>query len=241
MHVNGKDFGSAWFQKRPARSWGTPEATEPSRRPAETKGESAVAWRIARCGEKERREQDEGYFAHAGATFFRSAAKEGKDEPGGPRRSTRRSLRFHRAVILRKLRIARWLLLSKPKQELRFGKDVSPESSSGDQREPRRIPANKDAAPPPLDSPLLDERRRVYERRETKDERRKTRDERRETRDERRETRDERRKTRDERRETRDERRKTKDERRKTKDERRETRDERRKTKDERRKTRDGG
>ena len=30
---------------------------------------------------------------------------------GGPRRSTRRSLRFRRTVILRKLRIARWLLL----------------------------------------------------------------------------------------------------------------------------------
>ncbi len=144
-------------------------------------GGSTEIWRIARCGEKERREQVDGYFASAGATFFRSAAKEGKDEPGGPRRSTRRSLRFRRAVILRKLRIARWLLRSKPKQELRFGKDVSPESSSGDQREPRRIPANKDVAPPPLDSPLLDERRRVYERRKTRDERRKTKDERRET------------------------------------------------------------
>ena len=29
------------------------------------------------------REQDEGYFAPAGATFFRSAAKEGKDAPEG--------------------------------------------------------------------------------------------------------------------------------------------------------------
>ncbi len=30
------------------------------------------------------REQDEGCFAPAGATFFRSAAKEGKDAPGAP-------------------------------------------------------------------------------------------------------------------------------------------------------------
>ena len=30
------------------------------------------------------REQDEGNFAPAGATFFRSAAKEGKDAPGEP-------------------------------------------------------------------------------------------------------------------------------------------------------------
>ena len=43
-----------------------------------------------------------------------------------------------------------------------FEKDVSPESSSSDQRELRRIPANKDAAAAPLRSPG------VYEGRETK-------------------------------------------------------------------------
>ena len=44
----------------------------------------------------------------------------------------------------------------------RFEKDVSPESSSSDQRELRRIPANKDAAAAPLRSPG------GYEGRETK-------------------------------------------------------------------------
>ena len=39
---------------------------------------------IVRCGGDEGREQDEGCFAPAGATFFRSAAKEGKDAPGEP-------------------------------------------------------------------------------------------------------------------------------------------------------------
>ena len=44
----------------------------------------------------------------------------------------------------------------------RFEKDVSPESSSSDQRELRRIPANKDAAAAPLRSPEGgDERRRM--------------------------------------------------------------------------------
>ena len=53
-------------------------------RAAEASGEYAETWRIARCGGDERREQDEGYFAPAGATFFRSAAKEGKGAPGEP-------------------------------------------------------------------------------------------------------------------------------------------------------------
>ena len=35
----------------------------------------------------------------------------------------------------------------------RFEKDVSPESSSSDQRELRHIPANKDAAAAPIGSP----------------------------------------------------------------------------------------
>ena len=58
------------------------------------------------------REQDEGYFAPAGATFFRSAAKEGKDAPGEP---------FHKGS-------------------------------------PGPLLTAK-GAPPPLDSPLLDEGR----------------------------------------------------------------------------------
>ena len=36
------------------------------------------------CPLRRGRGQDEGYFAPAGATFFRSAAKEGKDAPGEP-------------------------------------------------------------------------------------------------------------------------------------------------------------
>ena len=68
------------------------------------------------CPLRRGRRQDEGCFAPAGATFFRCAAKEGKGAPGEPRRNTRRSLRFRRTVILRKLRIARWFLLFKSKR-----------------------------------------------------------------------------------------------------------------------------
>ena len=77
------------------------------------RGERRIRGDPEDCPLRRGREQDES-VSPAGDPISQRGEM-GERRAGGPCRSTRRSLRFRRTVILRKLRIARWLLLFKSK------------------------------------------------------------------------------------------------------------------------------